>query len=471
MKWWCLVGLLVLVLFLTPVGLAVLVAGIAGPTEGAAIPCRNEGDNPGENGVGNRAVAASGPVVATIAGTVTLARTDTAYGAARVSQTKPAADDPSCGETSNGDMGGAIKLVAELNPAGAGNWQGAVKAGGYWFVAHARRGDRVAIFHRLSAAGREVDQMTVTGGQMHPTGFAVIGNTIYAAYGTSVVTFGYRPEARIGKSGTRPTGWQGEISAAPDGRTAVLRQGNRYRQIMLGSGVQTGHTVRTPPGARQGFSVLGNVLYVLTGATNRPARVDTFSFKTGRRISTRSVTGVGFRPGEKRSFREPEGMWGNLMGVKVKNGDARRLRVYSIADGFSGSGKIRRVTSQGKSYRIPIPTGRAGRAINFALDQLGDRYVWAAHGPDAWDCSGLTGGAWIHAGVRIPQQSDAQRASLRHVPTSQMRPGDILWHPGHVQLYLGIVAGKRTVVEAANPRVPVRIDQTGWMDIQAVLRP
>jgi cell wall-associated NlpC family hydrolase len=183
------------------------------------------------------------------------------------------------------------------------------------------------------------------------------------------------------------------------------------------------------------------------------------------------VTGVGFKPGEKRSFREPEGMWGNLMGVKVKNGDARRLRVYSITDGTSSSSKTRRVTSQGKSYNIPIPAGRAGKAINFALDQLGDRYVWAAHGPNAWDCSGLTGGAWIHAGVRVPQQSDAQRATLRHVPTSQMRPGDILWHPGHVQLYLGKVNGKRTVVEAANPRVPVRIDQTGWMDIKAVLRP
>jgi hypothetical protein len=40
-----------------------------------------------------------------------------------------------------------------------------------------------------------------------------------------------------------------------------------------------------------------------------------------------------------------------------------------------------------------VARGAAG-AVAFARAQIGDRYVWGADGPDAWDCSGLTGGAW-----------------------------------------------------------------------------
>ena len=58
-----------------------------------------------------------------------------------------------------------------------------------------------------------------------------------------------------------------------------------------------------------------------------------------------------------------------------------------------------------------------------------------------------------------------------HIPTAAARPGDIAWHAGLVQLVLGVIDGKWTVVEAANLRTGVRIDQTGWMNPQAVLRP
>lgn len=113
--------------------------------------------------------------------------------------------------------------------------------------------------------------------------------------------------------------------------------------------------------------------------------------------------------------------------------------------------------------RIPIPKGRAGIAINFALNQVGDRYVWVADGPDVWDCSGFT--------ARIPAQSDAQNRGIRHVPVSQAQPGDTLWHPGHVQIFLGVIGGKWTAIEAANPRAGIRVDQTHWMRPTTVLRP
>jgi cell wall-associated NlpC family hydrolase len=53
-------------------------------------------------------------------------------------------------------------------------------------------------------------------------------------------------------------------------------------------------------------------------------------------------------------------------------------------------------------------SGNAGAAVDFALGQVGDAYVYGAAGPDAYDCSGLTMAAWAQAGVSLPHSSSAQ---------------------------------------------------------------
>lgn len=48
---------------------------------------------------------------------------------------------------------------------------------------------------------------------------------------------------------------------------------------------------------------------------------------------------------------------------------------------------------------LPVPAnGRAGAAVQAAMNQLGDSYVWGASGPSSFDCSGLTMYAWGKAG-------------------------------------------------------------------------
>ena len=47
-------------------------------------------------------------------------------------------------------------------------------------------------------------------------------------------------------------------------------------------------------------------------------------------------------------------------------------------------------------------------AVQTALAQVGDPYVYGAAGPDAFDCSGLTMYAWAAAGVSIPHASGSQ---------------------------------------------------------------
>jgi cell wall-associated NlpC family hydrolase len=114
-------------------------------------------------------------------------------------------------------------------------------------------------------------------------------------------------------------------------------------------------------------------------------------------------------------------------------------------------------------------SGAAAAAVRFALAQVGDPYVWAAAGPDAWDCSGLTMQAWAAAGRPLPHYSAAQYLSTTPITEQQLRPGDLVfWSAGngpagvyHVAMYLG---GGR-VVHAPRPGTQVRIeDMRSWAE-------
>ena len=56
---------------------------------------------------------------------------------------------------------------------------------------------------------------------------------------------------------------------------------------------------------------------------------------------------------------------------------------------------------------VPANSEAAQRAVDTALAQIGDPYVWAAGGPNSFDCSGLTQYAYAAAGVRLPHSSKA----------------------------------------------------------------
>ncbi len=90
---------------------------------------------------------------------------------------------------------------------------------------------------------------------------------------------------------------------------------------------------------------------------------------------------------------------------------------------------------------LPSASGGAAAAIAFARAQLGKPYVYAAAGPDAYDCSGLTMRAWEAGGVSMPHYSGAQMAMFPSVPLDALQPGDLLfWGPGgsdHVAMYEG----------------------------------
>jgi cell wall-associated NlpC family hydrolase len=73
------------------------------------------------------------------------------------------------------------------------------------------------------------------------------------------------------------------------------------------------------------------------------------------------------------------------------------------------------------------PTAQAAAALEFANSQVGKPYVWGATGPDAYDCSGLTGAAYAAAGVPLPRTSREQWYVGQHVELGALQPGDLLF--------------------------------------------
>ena len=100
-------------------------------------------------------------------------------------------------------------------------------------------------------------------------------------------------------------------------------------------------------------------------------------------------------------------------------------------------------------------SGRAKTAINFALAQLGDPYVYGGTGPNSWDCSGLVMKAWAAAGVSLPRVVGPQMAATTRVPMNALQPGDLVAYGdmSHIGMYLG---GGR-VVHAPRPGKSVEI--------------
>ena len=100
---------------------------------------------------------------------------------------------------------------------------------------------------------------------------------------------------------------------------------------------------------------------------------------------------------------------------------------------------------------VPAVSGRAAAAVQYALSQVGDRYVAAAAGPDSFDCSGLTMTAWRQAGVSLPHYSYSQWSSTRRIPLSEAQPGDLVFYFGGSVHHVGMYIGNGKMVHAANP--------------------
>jgi cell wall-associated NlpC family hydrolase len=131
------------------------------------------------------------------------------------------------------------------------------------------------------------------------------------------------------------------------------------------------------------------------------------------------------------------------------------------------------LASRSGTVRLPtdVPvSGRAAAAVQYALAQVGDAYVYGAAGPSAFDCSGLTMMSWAQAGVGLPHSSSAQFGSGPHVSSSDLQPGDLVFYYSPIS-HVGIYIGNGLIVHAANPGAGVLVAGVFSMPYAGAVRP
>ena len=162
----------------------------------------------------------------------------------------------------------------------------------------------------------------------------------------------------------------------------------------------------------------------------------------------------------ERELAEIEKTKAELAEQKAKV-DAKAAEAQEIVEDLEAEAATERAPRATRSASRPaLPdvavSGRVGAAVDYAMAQVGDAYVYGAEGPDAFDCSGLTMMAWRAAGVSLPHSSSAQMSMGTPVASSDLQPGDLVFYYSPVS-HVGIYIGNGQIVDAANPSTGVRV--------------
>ena len=117
----------------------------------------------------------------------------------------------------------------------------------------------------------------------------------------------------------------------------------------------------------------------------------------------------------------------------------RQVGNYRTSDGSVLSEIwLRKSDCTAQSY-IELNTSNPTRQqiVRNALACLGKRYVFAANGPDAFDCSGFVCYIMKSVGISVPRSSSEICGIGTQISADALRPGDIVGRPGHVGIYIG----------------------------------
>ncbi|MGO3179406.1 MAG: C40 family peptidase [Brevibacterium linens] len=106
-----------------------------------------------------------------------------------------------------------------------------------------------------------------------------------------------------------------------------------------------------------------------------------------------------------------------------------------------------------------IDGSKAEQVLAWAAKGVGTPYVMGGTSQSGWDCSGYTSWVYSHVGVNLPRTSGAQKGAGQIVSQSQAKPGDLIWHPGHV----GIYAGGGQMYDAGSPSSGTSKRSYSWM--------
>jgi cell wall-associated NlpC family hydrolase len=119
----------------------------------------------------------------------------------------------------------------------------------------------------------------------------------------------------------------------------------------------------------------------------------------------------------------------------------------------------------------PTPTIPAhGDVVSYAESRIGCDYVWAAAGPNTFDCSGLVVWCYRKVGISLPHSSRSQISCGQRVSKKDLQPGDLVFFGSPIH-HVGIYVGGGEMIHAPHSGAQVRRDSAFRHDYAGACRP
>lgn len=101
-------------------------------------------------------------------------------------------------------------------------------------------------------------------------------------------------------------------------------------------------------------------------------------------------------------------------------------------------------------------SGPRSEVASLALNYLGKPYVWAAAGPNSFDCSGLTLYVYSKFGISLPHSAAAQYQYGKRISKDELQSGDLVFFYSPIH-HVGIYLGNGLMIHAPHAGDVVRI--------------
>jgi cell wall-associated NlpC family hydrolase len=158
---------------------------------------------------------------------------------------------------------------------------------------------------------------------------------------------------------------------------------------------------------------------------------------------------------------------------KAREAAAARARAVAALAAQQAYNRRARLSGGSRSadYGNPPVSGTGAKAVWYAEKKLGCPYVWAASGPNTFDCSGLVMWAYAQVGISLPHYSRAQIKCGKPVSKSNLEPGDLVFFGSPIH-HVGMYVGGGRFIEAPYSGADVRItDLSHRSDYAGACRP
>jgi cell wall-associated NlpC family hydrolase len=237
---------------------------------------------------------------------------------------------------------------------------------------------------------------------------------------------------------------------------------------MAQAGITEGYSGRTyGPGQKISRGELAAFLYRLAGSPSTSSKA-TFKDVPAGKYYTKPVTWMSANKlvsGYKdRTFRPDQ---------PVTRGEVAKMLMTSNPK-VSGRGNVSSPRMKPLSTTVErassTTTGWKGKAISWATTKAKSSttyYQYGGNGPNGFDCSGFTTGAFAAGGESLPRTSKSQfTAADQKVPLSQAKPGDLVYWSnngnGTGVYHVAIVVEGGKIAHARNPTSGVTLTNLNY---------